>query len=66
MGLIDRLYHSTKLINVLLIAFFLGLIAWIIVGTPEAKCHDTQCYGGMCMTSAACAPGCHCIGNRCG
>ena len=38
----------------------------LLLGPSRAACEASACYGGMCMDSAACAPGCHCLGGRCG
>jgi len=54
--------------RVMLIFWILVLVllfGWAIRPAPAA-CDMNFCYGGMCMDSAACAPGCHCIGGRCG
>jgi hypothetical protein len=39
-------------------------IAIAIFTSSPAKC--SNCWGGPCMTSAACVPGCHCIQGTCG
>ena len=43
--------------------FFFALGLGVVTKAP---CSENACFGGMCMDSAACAPGCHCIGGRCG
>jgi hypothetical protein len=48
---------------VLTLIFTLGLI---VGNPPPAPCDINMCFGGMCMDSSACAPGCSCIGGRCG
>ena len=49
---------------VMTLMFALGLV--VAGGAIEARCSERGCFGGMCATSAACAPGCHCINNVCG
>lgn len=46
---------------------FCLLVVGLTVGLwdTKASCDTRGCYGGMCMTSAACVPGCACIGGRC-
>ncbi len=36
------------------------------VSPQPAKCNSWGCWGGPCMTSAACVAGCHCINGTCG
>ena len=43
----------------------IGTAWWMLFATAsDARCGHP--CGGMCMTSAACAEGCHCIANMCG
>jgi hypothetical protein len=53
----------------MILAIALGLLVGISISifmAGTAKCWG--CYGGPCVTSAACVEGCHCIGDpgRCG
>ena len=41
-------------------------IAVTVTLCAAPPCESNSCYGGLCMTSAACAEGCHCFGGRCG
>jgi hypothetical protein len=43
----------------------LGVLFRSCVSPSEARCGINLCYGGPCVTSAACVSGCHCIGGRC-
>jgi len=51
---------------------WIAFVTLVVVGTlwlayaEPAECSGVDCFGGMCMDSAACAPGCHCFGGRCG
>jgi hypothetical protein len=47
---------------VMLGCFSLGAL---VAGVRTASCDERGCYGGMCMDSAACVPGCACISKRC-
>lgn len=52
-----------KIIIAIVLALFVVLMITIIWPTP-AKCWG--CWGGPCVTSAACVAGCHCINGTCG
>lgn len=60
--------RSIKVDVVLAVAIVVTLLitfAVFIAAPSPARCDDQGCFGGMCMTSAACVPGCACIANRC-
>jgi hypothetical protein len=50
---------------VLLFAVLIIVASAVLIYSTLASCSERGCYGGMCMTSAACAPGCACISGRC-
>jgi len=46
------------------VAVFAVAVAVVLVAR-SAPCGERGCFGGLCMTSAACVSGCACINNRC-
>ncbi len=45
--------------------FWLTLVLLVVIAV-KANCIAWGCYGGPCVTSAACVAGCHCIQGTCG
>ena len=62
-GLMAEDFTIVEKLALALVVFILGF-AVVLLATRE--CDASGCFGGPCMTSAACVSGCHCIGGRCG
>ena len=57
--------QAEKIWFAVVLSIIAACVLVVVLKPAPASCDTRGCYGGLCMTSAACAPGCACIGGRC-